>query len=236
MSDCIALSDYIAFFALIVSGITAFYAYKVYQATQEQLKIAKQSAKNAEETANKQLELAREDANNSAEAAKQQRFVSCVEMYAKIYAEKAPFFEEFIKNCPNKDLSEFTFNIADKNIRDSFYANMNQPRNTFNNSIKTVEVRTWINHSNQQDKKHIALWAANYFIDETQAFINAVLILEQQLNADERKKFYAIVKVSSSEFIELFEMVNSLEDYTPVNKTAFDNAKKIFNALNNKTQ
>lgn len=233
-SDWIALfsliiSSSIAFVSLIVSGITAFYAYKVYQATQEQLELATSSAKSAEKIANEQLELAKQDANNSAEAAKQQKFVSCIEMYAKIYAEKALFFEEFIERCTDKDFnkdfskySKYISNIKDKQARDKCY--------------EEIHNDTYILNNIQQQQQTIASWSANKFICETQPFIDAVLILEQQLNDDERKKFYAMVKIYSSNFIELFEMVNSLENYTPANQTAFDNTQRVFNALQNKKQ
>ncbi|MEY3995895.1 MAG: hypothetical protein RL344_238 [Pseudomonadota bacterium] len=241
-SDWIALfsliiSSSIAFFALIVSGITAFYAYKVYQATQEQLELATSSAKTAEKIANEQLELARQDANNSAEAAKQQKFVSCVEMYAKIYAEKALFFEQFIEKSSDEAISQSIHNINQSKANQDSSIRIIYDLNIFNSKYTYTPPSTWWDSLNQQDKKSsIVLWLTKVFICEIQSFIDAVLILEQQLNDDERKKFYAIVSVSSSEFIESFEMINSLENYTPTNKTAFDNTQRVFKALQNKKQ
>ncbi len=190
-------SDWIDFCSLILSaiGIIAT-AVSFYQKRQESLESAKQSAR--------------------------QQLTTCAGEYAKIYAEKALFFEEFIERCTDKDFSKYISNIKDKQARDKCY--------------EEIHNDTYILNNIQQQQQTIASWAANKFICEIQSFIDAVLILEQQLNDDERKKFYAMVKIYSSNFIELFEMVNSLENYTPTNKTAFDNTQRVFKALQNKKQ
>jgi hypothetical protein len=149
------------------------------------------------------------------ESAKQsatQQLTNCIDMYVKAYDKKAPFFKQILEEYPARNFSNF----CPIKVNKKFFE---KHSSEFFNEAGGNEIR--------------GSRAADRFIHETQPFIDAVLILEQQLNADERKKFYALVKVSSSEFIELFKMVNSLEDYTPVNKTAFDNAKTVFNALNN---
>lgn len=194
-------SNWIAFFSLIIVIIAT--AVSFYQKRQESLESAKQSAR--------------------------QQLTTCAGEYAKIYAEKALFFEEFIERCTDKDFnkdfskySKYISNIKDKQARDKCY--------------EEIHNDTYILNNIQQQQQTIASWAANKFICEIQSFIDAVLILEQQLNDDERKKFYAMVKVYSSNFIESFEMVNSLENYTPTNQTAFDNTQRVFNALQNKNK
>lgn len=186
-SDWIALfsliiSSSIAFFALIVSGITAFYAYKVYQATQKQLELATSSAKSAEKIANEQLELARQDANNSAEAAKQQKFVSCVEMYIKLYDTKLVYITYDITKGITalqqmiKKLEEIHTHIYKRKEKNTLLINTYlDGKSVSKNILKVFED------------------AKNNFYLQTLPFVSTIFILEKQLNNDEKNKFYKLI-------------------------------------------
>ncbi len=193
-------SDWIALFALIVSGITAFYAYKVYQATQEQLELATSSAEIAEKIANEQLELARQDANNSAEAAKQQKFVSCVEIYIKFYDTKLVYITyDITKGITPSYRTTDVDNDIKKGIPalqqmikelEKIHTDIYKRKEEY---ITLINKHYYLNTFFSQPVQEAFKNAENNLYPQTLLFVNTIFILEKQLNNDEKDRFYKLI-------------------------------------------